>query len=427
MLAGCSIASAIRSPSSPKALPSANLPSSAWHTASQAREHHGQDDLAKVLVAPCPLERCQRLPQAGDRPTRVTLGLVGLTEVEVRQPMQDDITAGRGEGEGALAGGDGLIIRAHKAEMEGQKDQDLAQPARVIERCSEGFGLAQRGQDTSPSLPMGGARSAGRAGGRQPARACRSAPAGATRALSACSKTPAPRDRPTAPGPSPPPVGSTPGFVPHLALGEVVCQSDVVLGQPVRIEVLDGLPHGPVQGLAALHQETLVGDILDHRVLEDVGRFRHEPLLVDDLQGLQLAEQPSSRSLSPATRARSRTRNCRPITDGQLHGAFAVVPEPVQAGHNDPLDGVRDMHLTEAFHETVATVVALEDTQIEQGLRHLLDEQGHALGLRHEGGLESAGNCAVPRTWPAIASVSASEKLCSVSVVVKAAAPKGGV
>ena len=80
--------------------------------------YSGQDDLAEVLVAPCPLERCQSLPEAVDRPTRVTLGLVGLTKVEVRQRVQDDVIASHGECEGALAGGDGLVISAHKAEME---------------------------------------------------------------------------------------------------------------------------------------------------------------------------------------------------------------------------------------------------------------------------------------------------------------------
>jgi hypothetical protein len=45
-----------------------------------------------------------------------------------------------------------------------------------------------------------------------------------------------------------------------------------------------------VQRLTALYQEALVGDILDHGVLEDVGWLRHEALLVDDLQGLQLVQ-----------------------------------------------------------------------------------------------------------------------------------------
>jgi hypothetical protein len=47
-----------------------------------------------------------------------------------------------------------------------------------------------------------------------------------------------------------------------------------------------------VQALAALHQQALIGDILDHGVLEDVGRLRPMALFVDHLQRLQLAEQP---------------------------------------------------------------------------------------------------------------------------------------
>ena len=80
-------------------------------------EHGGQEDLAEALVAPRPVEGRHGLPEAVDRPTIVALGLVGYAEVLVRQRLQDDIPAGRGEREGALAGGDGLVIRAHDAEM----------------------------------------------------------------------------------------------------------------------------------------------------------------------------------------------------------------------------------------------------------------------------------------------------------------------
>ena len=77
-LAGCSTASAIRSPSSPRALPSANVPSSAWHPASQARAGHGgQDNLTEALAALRPVEGRHGLPEAVDRPTIVALGLVG--------------------------------------------------------------------------------------------------------------------------------------------------------------------------------------------------------------------------------------------------------------------------------------------------------------------------------------------------------------
>ena len=80
--------------------------------------HGGQDDLTEALVAPRPVEGRHGLPEAVDRPTIVALGLVGEAEVVVRQRVQDDIPAGRGEREGALGGGDGLVIRAHEAEMD---------------------------------------------------------------------------------------------------------------------------------------------------------------------------------------------------------------------------------------------------------------------------------------------------------------------
>ena len=52
-----------------------------------------------------------------NRPTIVALGLIGKAEVAVRQRLQDSIPAGRGECEGALGGGDGLVIRAYEIEM----------------------------------------------------------------------------------------------------------------------------------------------------------------------------------------------------------------------------------------------------------------------------------------------------------------------
>ena len=94
------------------------MPNSAWHAGEVGTgEHGGQDDLTEALVAPRPVEGCHGLPEAVDRPTIVALGLVGLAEALVRQRLQDDLPAGRGECQGALGGGDGLVIRAHEAEM----------------------------------------------------------------------------------------------------------------------------------------------------------------------------------------------------------------------------------------------------------------------------------------------------------------------
>ena len=42
--------------------------------------------------------------------------MVGYAEVAVRQRLQDDLPAGRGERQGALAGGNGLVIRTPVSE-----------------------------------------------------------------------------------------------------------------------------------------------------------------------------------------------------------------------------------------------------------------------------------------------------------------------
>ena len=106
-------------------------------------EHGGQEDLPEVLAASLPFEGRHALHVAVDRPTIVALGMVGKAEVLVRQRLQDDIPAGRGECDGAVGGGDGLVIRAHEAEMSCQKARDLSQPTLVVEGCRENLSLAQ--------------------------------------------------------------------------------------------------------------------------------------------------------------------------------------------------------------------------------------------------------------------------------------------
>ena len=122
------------------------------------RARHGSARRAgrptEALVAPLPVEERHGLPEVVDRPTIVALGLVGSAEVAVRQRLQDDLPAGRGEREGALAGGDGLVMRPTSVEMERQKARDLSQPTRVVEGRREGLGLAQSRQDP-PQSPDG--------------------------------------------------------------------------------------------------------------------------------------------------------------------------------------------------------------------------------------------------------------------------------
>ena len=67
-------------------------------------------------------------------------------QLVVGQRVQDDLPAGRGEREGALGGGDGLVIRASVVEMEGQKARDLSQPTPIVDGRREGLGLVQQRQ-----------------------------------------------------------------------------------------------------------------------------------------------------------------------------------------------------------------------------------------------------------------------------------------
>jgi hypothetical protein len=79
----------------------------------------------------------------------VTLEPIGKAEEVVRQRLEDNLPTGDGERQGALAGGDGLVMRAHDIEVVCQKERDLSEPTRVIEGRREGFGLAQQCQDTA--------------------------------------------------------------------------------------------------------------------------------------------------------------------------------------------------------------------------------------------------------------------------------------
>src|SRR5262249_2097529 len=105
--------------------------------------HSGQHPLAETLVAPRPLKGCHSLPEAVDRLTIVALGPVGYAEIVVCDGAPDEIPAGSGERQGALGGGDGLVIRALYAEIVGQKERNLSQPTRVVEGLGQGLGLAQ--------------------------------------------------------------------------------------------------------------------------------------------------------------------------------------------------------------------------------------------------------------------------------------------
>ena len=93
-------------------------------------------------MAPCPLKRCDGLPEGVNRSIIVALGVVVGAEALVRQRLQDKLPTGRGECQGALGGGDRLVVCAHEVEMACQKERNLGQSTRVVEGLGKGLGLA---------------------------------------------------------------------------------------------------------------------------------------------------------------------------------------------------------------------------------------------------------------------------------------------
>jgi hypothetical protein len=97
-----------------------------------------------------------------------------------------------------------------------------------------------------------------------------------------------------------------------------------------------------MQGAAPLAQQAVVGHVLDDRVLEDVGGLRQEALLVDELERLQLAQHRVhllAHARDPAQRA---DQELSPDDRGELHRPLALLAEPVEAGHDDVVDGAGD-------------------------------------------------------------------------------------
>jgi hypothetical protein len=71
--------------------------------------HGGQENLAEALAAPCPFEVSYGLAKVIDRPPIIGLSLIGVAQTQLRLRLLDDVSAGPGEHEGALSGGDGLL------------------------------------------------------------------------------------------------------------------------------------------------------------------------------------------------------------------------------------------------------------------------------------------------------------------------------
>ena len=181
------------------------------------------------------------------------------------------------------------------------------------------------------------------------------------------------------------------GLRPVLPLGEVMRQLFVVLGQPIGIELLDRGPDGAVQLPAPLLQQAVVGDVLDHGMLEDVGRFREKALLVDDLESLELLQEALERPAEAGDALQEPLEELPANDRSQLDGTLAVIAEAVESRHDDPLDRVGHADLGHSFDHAVAAVLPRQHPEVEEGLCHLLHEKRHAFSLVQQRRLELLG------------------------------------
>ena len=254
--------------------------------------------MAEALAAPRPVEGRHGLPEAVDRPTIVALGLIGYAKELVRQRVQDALPAGRGKGEGALGGGDGLVIRAPDVEMEGQKDETC--PSRRGSSRAAARASASRRAARIRSRVAETGRSAERRASRR-SMACSQCGAllrqmrqGAERLLEIphglavgrlrhglLSRLSAVRQ----------------GLVPHLPPQGMVRQAFDLLGQPVPSERLEGLDDPGVQHPPPLLEEPAVGHLVREGVLEGVLALGKEARLVEELGRLEVCQTPMQRRL----------------------------------------------------------------------------------------------------------------------------------
>ena len=100
-------------------------------------------------------------------------------------------------------------------------------------------------------------------------------------------------------------------------------------------------------------QQRVVGHVLGQGVLEHVGQLGNALRLVDQLDGLELAQEPRRWALRrPRGGRASRRVNSRPITEASCSVLLGRLVQPVDAGHDHVLDRVGDDDVVEAAAST---------------------------------------------------------------------------
>ena len=108
------------------------------------------------------------------------------------------------------------------------------------------------------------------------------------------------------------------------------------------------------------------------------------------------------------------TRELPPDDRGELQCPLRRLLQAVDARHDHILDSVGDEDLVDRLGQDIAVSSPSQGPDFQEGLDHLLDEEGIAFGLADDQGLERLGRVSVASSACAIST------LCAVERVLRA-------
>ena len=117
-------------------------------------------------------------------------------------------------------------------------------------------------------------------------------------------------------------------------------------------------------------------------MLEDVLQLGRRLLFADQLHRLQLVEVPVQLAVGLGDGAQHAVEEAAPDDRGGAQHVLEVVVQPVDAGHDDPLDRVRDGDVSTRAVASQRPLAAswTHGPGVDQGTDDLFDEEGVALG-----------------------------------------------
>jgi hypothetical protein len=156
------------------------------------------------------------------------------------------------------------------------------------------------------------------------------------------------------------------------------------LVDPRRIQRLERLSGSAVQVAPARNDQGGLGHILGQRVLEHVDRLLRAGLLVQELKARELEQMRREGACLVEDGLEHAHRECAAQYRGGLKQPLRNLRQPVDAGHQDPVDGVGDRDATgRARHLLDDPGQLLEEKWIALGF--VEDDPGSRARIRHVG------------------------------------------